>query len=29
MLNVVRSEKALKTYKVSVKDGDVRVSLPA
>ena len=29
VLNVVRGEKALKTYKVSVKDGDVRVSLPA
>lgn len=28
LLNVVRSEKALKTYKVSVKDGDVRVSVP-
>ena len=29
VLNVVRGEKKLKTYKVSVKDGDVRVSLPA
>lgn len=28
LLNVVRSEKALKTYKVSVKDGAVRVSVP-
>jgi 3-phenylpropionate/trans-cinnamate dioxygenase ferredoxin subunit len=28
LLNIVRSEKALKTYKVSVKDGDVRVSVP-
>jgi nitrite reductase/ring-hydroxylating ferredoxin subunit len=27
VLNVVRSEKALKTYKVSVKDGEVRVKL--
>ena len=27
LLNVVRSEKALKTYKVSVKDGEVRVHL--
>jgi 3-phenylpropionate/trans-cinnamate dioxygenase ferredoxin subunit len=29
LLNVVRGEKALKTYKVSVKDGDVRVTIPA
>jgi len=29
LLNVVRGEKALKTYKVSVKDGELRVSLPA
>jgi 3-phenylpropionate/trans-cinnamate dioxygenase ferredoxin subunit len=28
LLNIVRSEKALKTYKVNVKDGDVRVSVP-
>lgn len=28
LLNVVRGEKALKTYKVSVKGGEVRVSLP-
>jgi 3-phenylpropionate/trans-cinnamate dioxygenase ferredoxin subunit len=27
VLNVVRGEKALKTYRVSVKDGEVRVSL--
>jgi 3-phenylpropionate/trans-cinnamate dioxygenase ferredoxin subunit len=27
LLNVVRGEKALKTYKVSVKDGEVRVHL--
>ena len=27
LLNVVRSEKALKTYKVTVKDGEVRVKL--
>jgi 3-phenylpropionate/trans-cinnamate dioxygenase ferredoxin subunit len=27
LLNVVRAEKALRTYKVSVKDGDVRVKL--
>jgi len=29
VLNVVRGEKSLKTYKVNVKDGEVRVSLPA
>lgn len=29
VLNVVRGEKALKTYKVSVRDGEVRVALPA
>ena len=29
VLNFVRGEKALKTWKVSVKDGDVRVSLPS
>jgi len=29
VLNFVRGEKSLKTYKVSVKDGDVRVSLKA
>jgi len=28
LLNVVRGEKALKTYKVSVKNGEVQVSLP-
>jgi 3-phenylpropionate/trans-cinnamate dioxygenase ferredoxin subunit len=28
VLNAVRGEKALKTYKVAVKDGDVRVSVP-
>lgn len=27
LLNVVRGEKSLKTYKVSVKDGEVRVHL--
>ena len=27
VLNFVRGEKALKTYKVSVKDGDVRVKI--
>lgn len=27
VLNIVRSEKALKTYRVSVKDGEVRVKL--
>ena len=27
LLNVVRGEKALKTYKVSVKDGNVRVKV--
>jgi 3-phenylpropionate/trans-cinnamate dioxygenase ferredoxin component len=27
VLNVVRSEKALRTYKVTVKDGEVRVKL--
>jgi 3-phenylpropionate/trans-cinnamate dioxygenase ferredoxin subunit len=27
VLNVVRSEKALRTYKVSVRDGEVRVSV--
>ncbi len=27
LLNVVRGEKALKTYPVSVKDGDVRVKI--
>ena len=27
VLNVVRGEKALQTYKVSVKDGEVRVKL--
>jgi 3-phenylpropionate/trans-cinnamate dioxygenase ferredoxin subunit len=27
LLNVVRGEKALKTYKVSVKDGEVRIHL--
>ena len=27
VLNVVRGEKALKTYKVSVRDGEVRVSV--
>jgi 3-phenylpropionate/trans-cinnamate dioxygenase ferredoxin subunit len=29
LLNVVRGEKALRTYKVSVKGGEVRVNLPA
>jgi 3-phenylpropionate/trans-cinnamate dioxygenase ferredoxin subunit len=28
LLNVVRGEKALKTYKVSIENGEVRVSLP-
>ena len=28
LLNVVRGEKALKTYKASVRNGEVRVSLP-
>ena len=28
LLNVVRGEKALQTYKVSVKSGQVRVSVP-
>ena len=28
LLNAVRGEKALRTYKVSVKDGNVRVNLP-
>ena len=27
LLNVLRGEKALKTYKVSVRDGEVRVSV--
>ena len=27
VLNIVRGEKALKTYKVSVRDGEVRVSV--
>jgi 3-phenylpropionate/trans-cinnamate dioxygenase ferredoxin subunit len=27
VFNIVRSEKALKTYKVSVRDGEVRVSV--
>ena len=29
MLNVVRGEKALRTFKVSVSDGSVRVDIPA
>lgn len=29
VLNIVRGEKGLKTYKTTVKDGEVRVSLPA
>ena len=29
LLNFVRGEKALQTYKVSVKGGEVRVNLPA
>jgi 3-phenylpropionate/trans-cinnamate dioxygenase ferredoxin component len=29
LLNVVRGEKALKTYRVTVKDGEVRISLTA
>jgi len=28
LLNAVRGEKALKTYKVSIRDGEVRVSVP-
>jgi 3-phenylpropionate/trans-cinnamate dioxygenase ferredoxin subunit len=28
LLNAVRSKKALRTYKVSVKEGEVRVDLP-
>lgn len=27
LLNIVRGEKALKTYKVSVRDGEVRISV--
>ena len=27
VFNIVRTEKALKTYKVSVRDGEVRVSV--
>ena len=29
LLNAVRGEKALRTYKVSVKDGNVRVNIPS